>query len=195
MVITNPLVDKYIQNTPEWQKQLERLRRILLACSLTEDVKWGVPCYTSRNRNIVLIHVFKDYCALLFFKGALLKDSHGVLVQQTRNTQAARQLRFTTVRDIATLEPVIKAYVREAIAVEEAGLSVSYKKTGDFNIPAEFQEKLAELPALRAAFEGLTPGRQRAYLLYFAAPKQSKTRAARIEKYLEQILEGRGLHD
>ena len=191
----NPKVDQYLRRTKKWQKEMEKLRRISLGCGLTEELKWGKPCYTFQNSNIVLIHGFKEYCALLFFKGALLKDAKGILVQQTKNVQAARQIRFTNVREIDKIEPILKAYIKEAIEVEKAGLKVDYKKTADFAIPEEFQNKLDEIPALKTAFDALTPGRQRGYILYFSAPKQSKTRESRIEKCMQQILDGKGLND
>lgn len=171
------------------------MRTIVLDCELTEEVKWRHPCYLFQNRNIVLIHDFKDYCALLFFKGALLNDPRGVLVQQTKNVRAARQIRFTNVEQIAKLAPLVKSYIREAIEVEKAGLRVDFKKNSELTIPEEFQTKLAELPALKAAFAALTPGRQRAYALYFSAAKQSKTRTSRVEKWMPQILSGKGLDD
>jgi len=191
----NPKVDQYLRRAKKWQKEMEKLRRISLGCRLTEELKWGKPCYTFQNSNIVLIHGFKEYCALLFFKGALLKDAKGILVQQTKNVQAARQIRFTNVREIDKIEPILKAYIKEAIEVEKAGLKVDYKKTADFAIPEEFQNKLDEIPALKTAFDALTPGRQRGYILYFSAPKQSKTRESRIEKCMQQILNGKGLND
>src|SRR6202521_982793 len=191
----NPKVDFYFSKAKKWQKELERLRTIVLDCGLTEELKWGVPCYTFQKSNIVLIHVFKDYCALLFFKGALLKDANGILIQQTENVQAARQVRFTNVREIVEMEPILKAYIHEAIEVEKTGLKVDLKKTTEFIIPEEFQKKLDEIPALKTAFDALTPGRQRAYLLYFSAPKQSKTRESRVEKCMQQILNGNGLND
>ena len=191
----NPKVDKYLAKAKKWQREMEKLRRISLGCGLTEESKWGKPCYTFQNSNIVLIHGFKEYCALLFFKGALLKDAKGILVQQTKNVQAARQIRFTNVREIDKIEPILKAYIKEAIEVEKAGLKVDYKKTADFAIPEEFQNKLDEIPALKTAFDALTPGRQRGYILYFSAPKQSKTRESRIEKCMQQILDGKGLND
>ena len=191
----NPKVDFYFVNAKKWQEGLEQLRRIVLDCGLTEELKWGCPCYTFQKRNIVLIHVFKEYCALLFFKGALLKDANGILIQQTRNVQAARQIRFTNVREIVKLKPNLKAYIHEAIEVEKAGLKVDLKKTTEFIIPEEFQNKLDKTPALKTAFHALTPGRQRAYLLHFSAPKQSKTRESRVEKCTQQILNGRGLND
>jgi uncharacterized protein YdeI (YjbR/CyaY-like superfamily) len=171
------------------------LRKIVLEFQLTEELKWGKPCYTFQQSNIVLIHGFKEYCALLFFKGALLKDPRRILIQQTENVQAARQIRFTNVREIVELEPILKAYIAQAIEVEKAGLKVDFKKTSEFSIPAELQKKLDEVPALRTAFNSLTPGRQRGYILYFSAPKQSQTRESRIEKCMPQILKGRGLND
>jgi uncharacterized protein YdeI (YjbR/CyaY-like superfamily) len=191
----NPRVDFYFSKEKRWQEELERLRTLVLDCGLTEELKWGCPCYTFQKKNIVLIHVFKEYCALLFFKGALLNDAHGILVQQTENVQAARQARFTSVSEITAQEALLKAYIYEAIEVEKAGLKVELKKTTEFKMPEEFQKKLAETPALEAAFNALTPGRQRAYLLHFAAPMQSKTRLSRIEKYTPQILDGKGLND
>mgnify|MGYP000892078696 CR=1 FL=1 len=191
----NPKVDFYFHKANKWQEELEQLRMIVLDCGLTEELKWGVPCYTFEERNIVLIHAFKDYCALLFFKGALLNDAQGILVQQTENVQAARQIRFTGVQQIRDMESVLKTYIFEAIEVEKAGLEVPLKKTSEFSMPEEFRQKLDELPALKTAFEALTPGRQRAYLLHFSAPKQAKTREARIEKSMEQIMEGKGLND
>jgi uncharacterized protein YdeI (YjbR/CyaY-like superfamily) len=171
------------------------LRAIVLDCGLTEELKWGVPCYTFQKSNIVLIHVFKEYCAYLFFKGALLNDAKGILVQQTENVQAARQIRFTNVKEIVKLKATLKAYIYEAIEVEKAGLKVELKKTNEFTMPEEFQTKLDRTPALKKAFHALTPGRQRGYLLYFASAKQSKTRESRIEKYVPQILKGKGLDD
>jgi uncharacterized protein YdeI (YjbR/CyaY-like superfamily) len=191
----NPKVDFYFIKEKKWQEELEKLRTIILDCPLTEELKWGVPCYTFQKSNIVLIHVFKEYCAILFIKGALLKDANGILIQQTENVQAARQVRFTNVQEIVEIEPILKAYIYEAIEVEKAGLKVSYKKATEFSIPDEFQKKLDEFPPLETAFYALTPGRQRAYLLYFSAPKQSKTRESRIEKCMQQILNGEGLND
>src|SRR5881392_3456974 len=191
----NPKVDFYFNKAKKWQEELEKLRTIVLDCGLTEELKWGVPCYTFQKSNIVLIHAFKEYCALLFFKGALLNDADGILIQQTKNVQAARQIRFTNVREIDKIEPILKAYIKEAIEVEKAGLKVNYKKTSEFKIPEEFQKKLDEIPALKTAFEALTPGRQRGYILYFSAPKRSKTRESRIEKCMQQILDGKGLND
>ena len=192
---TNPKVDFYFSKADKWQKELKKLRTIILDCRLTEELKWGVPCYTFQNSNILLVHVFKEYCAILFVKGALLKDAKGILVQQTENVQAARQIRFTNVREIVAMEPILKAYIHEAIEVEKAGLKVNYKKTTEFKMPKEFQNKLVEMPPLKDAFDALTPGRQRAYLLYFSAPKLSKTREARIEKCIDRILDGMGLND
>jgi len=191
----NPKVDFYFNKAKKWQEELAKLRVIVLDCGLTEELKWGVPCYTFQKSNVVLIHVFKEYCALLFVKGALLNDPIGILVQQTENVQAARQIRFTNVREIVKLKTSLKAYIQEAIEVEQAGLKVNLKKTTEFNMPEEFLNKLDEMPALKEAFDALTPGRQRAYLLYFSAPKQSKTRAARVEKCTPQILNGKGLND
>jgi len=191
----NPKVDFYFSKAKNWQEELEKLRMIVLDCGLTEELKWGVPCYAFQERNIVLIHAFKEYCALLFFKGALLKDTSGILIQQTENVQAARQIRLTGVREIVKMKPILKAYIDEAIEVEKAGLKVNLKKTVEFTIPEEFQNKLNEIPALKTAFDALTPGRQRAYILYFSAPKQSKTRESRVEKCMQQILNGMGLND
>jgi len=191
----NPKVDFYFNKAKKWQEEFEKLRMIIRDCGLTEELKWGVPCYTFEKRNIVLIHGFKEYCALLFFKGALLKDPKGILIQQTKNVQSGRQIRFTSVREIVKMKPILKAYIYEAIEVEKAGLKVNFKKTTEFIIPEEFQDKLDEIPALKTAFDALTPGRQRGYVLYFSAGKKSKTRAARIEKCVHQILEGKGLND
>jgi uncharacterized protein YdeI (YjbR/CyaY-like superfamily) len=191
----NPRVDFYFNEAKKWQDELVRLRAIPLECGLCEELKWGVPCYTFQGSNVVLIHVFKEYCALLFFKGALLKDENGILVRQTKNVQAARQVRFTNAREIVKMRTILKAYIFEAIEVEKAGLKVSLKKTTEYKIPGEFQKLLEKKPALKTAFQSLTPGRQRAYLLYFSAPKQSKTRESRVEKYLAQILKGKGLND
>jgi len=191
----NPKVDFYFSKTKTWQKELEQLRKIVLDCGLTEELKWGCPCYTFQNTNIVLIHVFKEYCALLFFKGALLNDASGILIQQTENVQAARQIRFTNVQEIVKMKTILKAYIYEAIEVEKAGLKVKLKKTTEYSIPEEFQKKLDKVPALKTAFKALTPGRQRAYILYFSAPKQSKTRESRVEKSMQPILKGKGLND
>jgi uncharacterized protein YdeI (YjbR/CyaY-like superfamily) len=191
----NPKVDFFFTRAKKWHEEFEKLRMIILDCGLTEELKWGVPCYTLEKRNILLIHGFKEYCALLFFKGALLKDAKGILIQQTKNVQAARQIRFTNVREIVKLKPILKAYIYEAIEVEKAGLKVSLKKTSDFIIPEEFQNKLDKTPALKTAFNALTPGRQRAYIVYFSQPKQSKTRESRVEKCMRQIFNGKGLND
>lgn len=192
---TNPDVDWFFNKAEKWQEEFEKLRMIILDCQLTEELKWGVPCYTFQKSNVVLMHGFKEYCALLFVKGALLNDAEGILITQTENTQAGRQIRFTGIREIVEMEPTLKAYIYEAIEVEKAGLKVNFKKSTEFKIPEEFQNKLNEIPALKTAFDGLTPGRQRAYYLYFSAPKQSKTRESRIEKCIPQILNGQGLDD
>jgi uncharacterized protein YdeI (YjbR/CyaY-like superfamily) len=191
----NPKVDSYLSKAKKWHPEFEKLRMIILDCQLTEELKWGVPCYTFQKSNIVLIHGFKEYCAILFFKGALLKDAKGILIQQTENVQAARQIRFTNLREIVKLQSILKAYIHEAIEVEKAGLKVNFKKTTEFIIPEEFQKKLDEIPALKTAFDELTPGRQRAYIFYFSQPKQSKTRESRVEKCRRQILKGRGLNN
>ncbi len=191
----NPKVDWFFDKTTKWQREYKKLRTLVLDCGLTEELKWGVPCYTFRKSNVVLMHGFKEYCALLFHKGALLHDAEGILVQQTENVQAARQMRFISVQEIVEMEPTIKAYIYEAIEVEKAGLKVALKKTSAFSVPEEFQKKLDENPALKAAFEALTPGRQRGYILYFSRAKQAKTREARVEKCMQQILDGKGLND
>ena len=191
----NPKVDFYFSKAKKWQEELERLRMLVLDSPLTEELKWGCPCYTFQNSNVVLIHVFKEYCALLFFKGALLNDSNGILIQQTKNVQAARQIRFANVREIVEKQTMLKAYIYEAIEVEKAGLKVNFKETSEYVIPEEFQHKLDKIPALKTAFDALTPGRQRGYIFYFSLPKQSKTREARVEKCMRQILNGKGLHD
>lgn len=190
----NPKVDELLAKAKKWRQEFEILREIILSCGLSEDVKWGQPCYTHQQGNVVLIHGFKDYCALLFFKGALLDDSEGILVQQTENVQAARQIRFVNAEEILAQKSLLKAYVNNAIAIEKAGLKVDFKKEPE-PVPEELQHKFNEIPSLKAAFAALTPGRQRAYILYFAAAKQSKTRISRIEKYLPDILEGRGMDD
>lgn len=192
----NPDVDEFLSKTKKWKEEFEQLRRIVLGCGeLTEEIKWKHPCYMLENKNIVLIHGFKEYCALLFHKGALLKDVHGKLIQQTENVQAARQIRFTNVQEIVEMETMLKDYIYEAIEVEKAGLEVEYKKNTEINIPEELQNKFNEIPNLKIAFEALTPGRQRAYILYFSQAKQSKTRVSRVEKYTQQILDGKGLND
>jgi uncharacterized protein YdeI (YjbR/CyaY-like superfamily) len=205
----NPEVDNYLAvgcgrcplgGTPDckvhnWPEALAKLRAILLECGLTEEVKWGFPCYTVENKNIVLLSAFKEYCALSFFKGALLEDAQGILFQQTKNVQSARLVRFTNVQEIVELEPILREYIEEAIEVEKAGLQVEHKKTAEFDVPEEFQTILDDDPAFNAAFAALTPGRQRGYLLYFAGAKQPKTRTARVEKWMPQIFAGKGLHD
>ena len=191
----NPKVDWFFAKDTKWQKEYEKLRTIILDCGLMEELKWGCPCYTFENTNIVLIHGFKEYCALLFFKGALLNDPHGILIQQTKNVQSARQIRFTDVTEIAKMEKVVKAYVYEAIEVERAGLKVKLKKTADFKVPEEFQKRLNRSAALKKAFESLTPGRQRAYIFYFSQAKLSKTREERVEKNIPKIIKGKGLDD
>ena len=191
----NPKVDWFFSQDTQWQKEYEKLRKIILDCGLIEELKWGCPCYTFENTNIVLIHGFKEYCALLFFKGALLNDPNGILIQQTKNVQSARQIRFTNAKEIVKMEKILKAYVYEAIEVERAGLKVKLKKTSEFKVPEEFQKRLDKNTTLKKAFDALTPGRQRAYIFYFSQPKQSKTRDSRVEKYLKQILNGKGLND
>jgi uncharacterized protein YdeI (YjbR/CyaY-like superfamily) len=191
----NPKVDFYFRKAKKWQSEIEKLRLIVLDCQLSEELKWGCPCYTFQNNNIVLIHVFKEYCALLFFKGVLLHDTNGILIRQTENVQAARQIRFSNIREIDQLAPTLKTYIHEAIEVEKTDLKVELKKTSEYNIPEEFKNKLNEIPDLKKAFESLTPGRQRAYIFYFSQPKQPKTRESRIEKCMQQILNGKGLND
>jgi uncharacterized protein YdeI (YjbR/CyaY-like superfamily) len=191
----NPKVDWFFSKAKQWQAEFKQLRTILLECELTEELKWGVPCYTSQSNNIVLIHGFKEYCAVLFHKGALLTDAQGILVQQTQNVQSARQIRFTSPQEIMQLADTLKDYIFEAIKIEKLGLKIEYKKTTEFVMPEEFLRVLEQNPALETAFDSLTPGRQRAYLLYFSAPKQAKTRVARVEKYTQQILLGKGLND
>jgi len=191
----NPKVDWYFTKNKPWQEEIESLREIVLGCGLDEELKWGCPCYTQGGNNIVLIHVFKEYCAVLFFKGVLLKDPDGVLIQQTKNVQVARQMRFTTLQEIVKRKKILKAYIKEAIAVEKSGLKPELKKTKEFDMPEEFQSRLDDMPALEKAFKALTPGRQRGYLLYFSQAKQAKTREARIEKYIQHIFDGKGLDD
>ncbi|MCW3103118.1 MAG: hypothetical protein JWO09_1558 [Bacteroidetes bacterium] len=191
----NPKVDFYFNKAKKWQEEIEKLRTIALGCGLSEELKWGCPCYTLPGSNIVLIHVFKEYCAFLFFKGALLKDAKKIMIQQTERVQAARQIRFTSAKEIAKMEKTLKAYIHEAIEVEKAGLKVPLKKTKEFPMPEEFKERLDKSKELKAAFKALTPGRQRGYLLYFSSAKQSKTREARVEKYIPHILGGKGLDD
>jgi uncharacterized protein YdeI (YjbR/CyaY-like superfamily) len=191
----NPKVDWFFDKATQWREEYVKLRMICLDCGLTEELKWGCPCYALDKQNIILIHGFKEYCALLFFKGALLNDANGILIQQTKDVQSARQMRFTNILEIVDLEPVVKAYIHEAIEVEKAGLKVVLKTTAEYNVPVEFQSKLDHIPALKTAFEALTPGRQRGYLYYFSQPKQSKTREDRVEKYIPRILAGKGLDD
>ncbi|MCE0498256.1 MAG: YdeI/OmpD-associated family protein [Methylacidiphilales bacterium] len=191
----NPKVDVYLGNAKKWRKELEKLRRILLGCQLTEELKWGKPCYTFQASNVVIMLPLKEYCTLLFCKGVLLKDAHGILVKAGENTQAARQIRFTHLREIVGMETILKDFIHQAIEVEKAGLKVKYKKISEFKFPEELQKKLDEMPALKTAFKALTPGRQRGYLLYFSAAKQSATRESRVEKCMRQILKGKGLND
>lgn len=195
MNTTNPAVDFYFEDAGKWQKEIEQLRKIVLDCGLTEELKWGCPCYTLGKSNIVVIHVFKEYCALLFFKGALLQNTNGILIQQTKNVQAARQARFTHVKEIIKLKAVLKAHIYEAIEVEKAGLKVKLKKTSEYPVPEEFKKQLDKKASLKKAFSALTPGRQRGYLFYFSQPKQSSTRASRVEKCIPKILNGEGLND
>jgi uncharacterized protein YdeI (YjbR/CyaY-like superfamily) len=192
---SNLKVDKFLKEAEKWQAEMTKLRAIIHDCDLTEECKWGHPCYSLDGGNVVLIQGFKEYCALLFPKGALMKDPKGILVRQTENVQAARQLRFTSLSEIVKLAPVIKACVKQAVDVQKSGAEVEYKKTSQFKMPDEFRKKLNENSALRTAFEALTPGRQRGYLLHFAAPKQSKTREDRIEKCMDLIFDGKGLND
>jgi uncharacterized protein YdeI (YjbR/CyaY-like superfamily) len=191
----NPKVDAYFSNAKKWRKELQKLRRILLDCQLTEELKWGKPCYAFEKRNMIIILSLKEHCVLLFFKGALLKDPNGILIKAGENTEAGRQMRFTDIREIVEMETVLKAYIHEAIEVEKAGLKVNFKKITELKIPEEFQKKLDEIPALKTAFDALTPGRQRGYIFYFSAPKQCKTRESRVEKCMQQILDGKGLND
>ncbi|MED4280304.1 YdeI family protein [Priestia megaterium] len=191
----NPKVDEFLTKAKKWKEEYEALRKIVLDCELTEDFKWMNPCYTFEKKNVVLMHGFKEYCALLFPKGSLLQDSHGILIQQTENVQGARQIRFTNVQEIVEKEAILKAYIYEAIEVEKAGLKVKAKKPEELIIPEELQHKFDEIPALKMAFTTLTPGRQRAYILYFSGAKQSKTRESRIEKCIPNILTGKGLND
>lgn len=191
----NPKVDFFFSKDTDWKAEYGKLRTIALDCGLTEELKWGCPCYVFQNANVVLIHGFKEYCAFLFFKGALLSDPEKILIQQTENVQSARQVRFTSVKEITKLKSILKAYIYEAIEVEKAGLKVTLKKTSDYKTPEEFQIKLDKSAALKKAFEALTPGRQRAYIFYFSSAKQSQTREARVEKYIKHILKGKGLED
>ncbi|MBK9191688.1 MAG: YdeI/OmpD-associated family protein [Crocinitomicaceae bacterium] len=191
----NPKADFYFQNSKRWQSEMQKMRLIALDCKLTEDLKWGCPCYTINNSNVVLIHEFKDYCAFLFFKGALMKDPKGILIQQSKNVQAARQIRFTGVSEITKLQTVLRSYIKQAIEIEKSGLKVEMKKTTEFEMPEEFKKELTKNKKLKSAFESLTPGRQRAYLIFFSSAKQSATRQARIEKHIPDILKGKGLND
>ena len=192
---TNPKVDEYLSNAKKWRKEMEKLRKIFLGCQLTEELKWDKPCYTFQTSNVVIILPLKEYCALLFCKGALLKDTHSILVKAGENTQAARQIRFTHLLEMVEMETILKGYIQQAIEVEKAGLEVTYKKITEFKVPEELQKKLDDIAALKIAFKALTPGRQRGYLLYFSAAKQSTTREARVEKCMPQILKGKGLND
>ena len=192
---TNPKVDEFIRRSRQWREEYQRLRDIALDCELKEEFKWMHPCYTFDDKNVVLVHGFKQYCAILFPKGALLTDAQRILVQQTENVQAARQVRFRGIEEIVGMEKVLKDYILEAIAIEQSGRQVELKRTSEYAVPAELQEKFDQMPALKDAFHALTPGRQRAYLLHFSAPKQSKTRTARVEKSVQQILAGKGLDD
>lgn len=192
---TNPKTDFFFNKKGQWHYEYAELRKIILDCDLTEELKWGCPCYTYNDKNVVLIHGFKEYCAILFMKGALMKDAKDILIQQTENVQSARQLRFTSKAEIVKLKATIKAYVQEAIQIEKAGLKVELKKTTEYAVPEEFQVKLNEDAELKRAFKALTPGRQRGYLFHFSQPKTSKTREARVEKAIPQILDGKGLDD
>ncbi len=191
----NPKVDFYFRKAKKWKRELELLRTIVLDTPLTEEVKWGVPCYTFQDKNVVIIHDFKEYCALLFVKGVLLSAPDGILIQQTKNVQSGRHIRFTNLAEIVEMEPIIKSYILEAIEIEKAGLKVQLKKTEDYHVPEELQHKLDDIPALKKAFYALTPGRQRGYLFYFSQPKLSKTRESRVEKYMPHILKGKGFND
>ena len=191
----NPKVDAFLSNAEKWHEEFKKLRMIILDCHLTEELKWGQPCYSFQESNIVLIHGFKEYCAILFIKGALLKDANGILIQQTKNVQAGRQIRFTNVREIIEIKSILKTYIYEAIEVEKSGLKMEFKKTAEYTIPEEFQDILDKDPNIKTAFQALTPGRQRAYIIYFSQPKQPKTREARVEKCIPQILDGLGLND
>lgn len=191
----NPKVDWFFNKAEKWKDEYEALRKICLDCGLTEELKWGCPCYTFQKKNILLIHGFKEYCALLFHKGVLLNDPMDILIQQTKNVQSARQMRFTELQEIVMLEPIIKTYIDEAVEVDKAGLEVEFKKTDEYEVPEEFQLKLDENPTLKDSFEALTPGRKRGYLLHFSGAKQSKTRMRRVEKCIPKILNGKGLQD
>ncbi|MBY0095819.1 YdeI/OmpD-associated family protein [Mesobacillus maritimus] len=191
----NPKVDEYLREARSWQEEFEKLRMTILDCGLTEELKWNKPCYMYKNKNIVIIQGFKEYCAVMFFRGALLNDPNGILVRPGENSQAQRQIRFTDAQEIMEMKTVLKDYVNQAVVVEKSGLEVNFKKTEEFIIPEELQTKFNEMPSLKSAFYTLTPGRQRAYILYFSKAKQSKTREARIEKYRQNILDGKGLND
>ena len=191
----NPKIDLYFSKAKKWQEEMNKLRSIVLDCGLKEELKWRQPCYIFQKSNIVIIGGFKEYCVLSFFKGALLNDANGILVKPGENTQAGRQIRFTNVREIVEMEAILKAYIYEAIEVEKSDLKVNFKKTSEFIIPEEFQNKLDEIPSLKNAFNALTPGRKRGYLLYFSAAKQSETRKSRVEKYIQRILDGKGFND
>ncbi|SHG29921.1 Uncharacterized conserved protein YdeI, YjbR/CyaY-like superfamily, DUF1801 family [Ornithinibacillus halophilus] len=191
----NPKVDEYLSNENNWQEHMEELRRIILDCGLTEELKWNLPCYMLEKGNIVIIQGFKEYCAIMFFKGSLMKDPNGILTRPGKNSQAQRQIRFTSVQEIIEMENIIKAYIQEAMEVEKAGLEVTFKKSTDYAIPEELHSKFDEIPDLKTAFEKLTPGRQKAYIIYFSNAKQSKTRESRVEKYIQHILDGKGLRD
>lgn len=191
----NPKVDEFIDRAMVWKEEFVKLRKIILDCGLNEELKWKKPCYTFQNKNVVIIQGFKEYCALMFFKGALLTDPNHILIKPGDNSQAQQQIRFTNVQEIAKMETIIKSYIKEAIEIEKSGLVVEFKKTEDYYIPEELQNRFDEFPTFKTAFESLTPGRQRAYILYFSKPKQSKTRESRIEKYMQQILDGKGLND
>lgn len=192
---TNPKVDIFLRKADKWQKEIELLREIVIDCGLTEELKWGKPCYTFQNKNIVIIQGFKEYCALLFFKGALLDDLNNILIRTGINTEIGRQIRFTDIHEITKMKSLIISYIYDAIEVEKAGLKVEVKKATEFTIPQEFQDRMNEIPALKVAFEALSPGRQRAYIFYFSGAKQSKTRQSRVEKYIPQILKGKGLNE
>nr|WP_106779537.1 YdeI family protein [Lysinibacillus timonensis] len=191
----NPKVDEFLTKEKKWWEEMVKLREFILNCGLTEELKWNKPCYTFQNRNIVIIQGFKEYCALMFFKGVLLNDVNGILLKPGENSQTQRQIRFTNVHEIAQMEFILKDNINEAIEVEKSGLEVEFKKTADYLIPEELQRKFNEMPSLKTAFEALTPGRQRAYILYFTQAKQSKTRESRIGKYIQHILDGKGIND
>lgn len=191
----NPKANWFFSKKTKWQEEYSELRMLILDCGLTEELKWGCPCYTFKDSNIVLIHGFKDYCAMLFMQGALLKDPKKILIQQTKNVQSARQIRFKNTNEVLKSKSFIKAYIKEAVKIEKSGLKVELKNTTEYEMPAEFKTVLEDMPDLKKAFQTLSPGRQRGYLLYFSSAKQSKTRETRIEKYIHQILSGKGLDD